>query len=200
MQCILCWTGLHVNVNAHSASWHNAPSTEFAEPTVPAPDWAVLLVNSEPASTGILWHSKMQTNGNMVLTNAAEKNTFDRVASICSSCCGTHLVFAACATTQSSKVRIYPGENVVLLPVVLTQSAPANVRSVLQSVDWQQGDTLRFFVLEHTEARAQHTCVNPVVLTWRGANSWSPANIDTVHSQHKRYHITTSNTHAFVLA
>ena len=120
----------------------------------------------------------------------------DRVATICSSHYETRLSFAACATTQPPEVRIYPGENVVLLPVALAPSTPINVRSVLQSVDWRHGDTVCFCVLEHT----QHTCVNPVVLTWRGANAWSPANIDPVHSLHTRYRITTSNTHAFVLA
>ena len=195
VQCTPCWTGLHVNVDAHSAWWHNAPSPDFAEPTVPAPDWAVLLVNGELASTGVLRHSKMPTNGNMVLTNAAEHHAYDRVASICSSRYETRLSFAACTTTQP-KVSIYPGENVVLLPVALDASAPVNVRSVLQSVDWRHGDTVRFCVSEH----AQHTCVNPVVLTWCGANAWSPANIDPVHSLRTRYRITTSNVHAFVLA
>ena len=199
VECVPCWTGLHVNVDAHSAWWHNAIHTVAVEPTVPAPDWAVLLVNGEAASTGILRHSKMHTNGNMILTNAAEKYTYDRVASICSSRYKTRLIFAACAPTQSPKMRIYPGNNVVLLPVVSTQGTPANVRSVLASAHWRLGDTVRFCV-SPMDTRSQHSCMNPIVLTWRAANSWSPVNIDAVHSQYTRYHITTSNTNVFTLA
>ena len=193
VQCVPCWTGLHVNVDAHSPWWHDINTGLAEEQTVPAPDWAVLAVDGKQASTGILRYSKMDTNGNMVLTDAAEQYTYDRVASICSRRYETHLIFATCATGQAPKVRIHPGENVVLLPVVLTQSAQANVRSVLASSNWKHGDTVRFCV-------AQHTCMNPIVLTWHLGNTWSPANVDALHLQYTRYHITTSSIGAFELA
>jgi len=51
-ECQSCFTGLHVNVDARSEWWYDCAVS--AEPSVPAPDWAVLLVDQTPTSSGIL--------------------------------------------------------------------------------------------------------------------------------------------------
>ena len=193
-ECQSCFTGLHVNVDARSEWWYNSDVT--AEPSVPAPDWAVLLVDQTPTSSGILRYSDMQTNGNMILTDSRKPYVYDRVASVCMLRYATRVDFTECTDSPTPRVKICTGENTVLFPVVAMQGTMATVRSMLATEYWKQGDTVRFCV---PLGKAVHRCVNPIVLVWHAANSWSPINVDPAHSKYTRYTITTSYADAFLL-
>ena len=193
-ECQSCFTGLHVNVDAHSEWWYNGGVA--GEPSVPAPDWAVLLADQTPTSSGILRHSDMQTNGNMILTDSRNTYVYDQVASVCMRHYKTRVDFAECTNSQTPRVKIYTGENTVLFPVVAMQDTVAKVRSMLGTENWKQGDTVRFCA---PLGEAVHRCVNPVVLVWHTADFWSPINVDPTHSKYTRYNITTSQVRAFLL-
>ena len=193
-ECQSCFTGLHVNVDARSEWWYDRAVS--AEPSVPAPDWAVLLVDQTPTSSGILRYSDMQTNGNMILTESRKTYVYDQVASVCMLHYATRVDFTECTNSPTPRVKIYTGENTVLLPVVATQGTVVKVRSMLGTGYWKQGDTVRFCA---PLGEAVHRCVNPVVLVWHTADFWSPINVDPTHSKYTRYNITTSYASAFLL-
>lgn len=198
--CKPCWTGLHANVDAHSKWWYDPPvqtnTGVLAEQNVPAPDWAVLSVDQKLVSTGILRHSDMQTNGNMILTDSKVKYAYDHVGWICMHHYETRVDFADCTNTQSHRVYIYNGENIVVLPLATTPSVLLTVHDVLQSTQWQIGDTVRFCKIPGFNT---HMCVNPIVLTRQNVDTWSPVNINPVHSSLTRYNITTSSVDGFIL-
>ena len=189
-RCMPCITGLQVNVDMQSPWWYNARAD-----VVPAPDWT-WVVRGEPSSSGVLRYSEMTTNGNMTLTEAAKVYAYDNLVRVCKDEYDSRVFSHQCIDSQAGTTQLHAGRNVLLLHHA-DSSMSLSVRAVLNqrrqqtaATSWQPGDMVKFCPQALGDT-AYVPCANPTILRYQSGESWSPANIDPLHTKYTRYEITS---------
>lgn len=196
-QCNDCYTGFRVNVDNASKWWSNA-ATSPSTTTVPEPDWAVVKVHGKAQSKGIMRHSSITNNGNMILTPDATVYSYEK----------NHVLPHVCEDKFDSRVRKHAlledrrtlgllfraGLSRILIswqPVGLVLT----VRGYLSvaGLTWSLADTVTFCEHGASDLVVLHTCMNPIVFTYVRVSTWHPLNINPIHHKYTQYTLSLRN-------
>ena len=201
-KCTNCYTGFRVEVDRSSPWWSNPSTANPNTALVPEPDWAVLKVNGNLQSKGIMRHSSMSNNGNMILTPHATEYGYeqdDMLPHVCEDIFESRVRRNLLGTDKCSLGLLF--EAGVSSILISWQPAPSvvTVRGYLSiaGMSWSLADTVTFCEHRSDAVVVQHTCVNPTVFTYVRVGTWYPLNINPIHHKYTRYTLSLKSNMYF---
>jgi hypothetical protein len=191
-ECTDCYTGFRVNVDHSSPWWSNPIPTQLSTVVVPEPDWAVLKVHGNLQSKGIMRHSSMANNGNMILTPYATEYGYeqkDTLPNVCADLFQSRVRRNLLGTDQCTLGLLFNAGVSRILISWWPPSSAVTVRAYLsvEGMSWSLADTVTFCDHDSSALEVQHTCVNPIVFTYVRFGTWHPLNIHPIHHKYTRY-------------
>jgi hypothetical protein len=191
-ECTDCYTGFRVNVDYSSPWWSNPTPTQLSTMVVPEPDWAVLRVHGNLQSKGIMRHSSIANNGNMILTPHAKEYAYeqkDTLPNVCADLFESRVRRNLLGTDQCTLGLLFGAGVSSILISWWPFSSAVTVRAYLsvEGMSWSIADTVTFCEHGSNAVVVKHTCVNPIVFTYVKSGTWYPLNIDPIHHKYTRY-------------